>query len=861
MDDSLKQFRESTASDVFLTEDFVHWDEVDSTLERLRPTLKTLDELVKTGSAERDQALSEAMLREPMLSSVLMRLLVISPPVGFMDGSELHSNGPQDATEAQRYARIFRELGAWRVLKGPSAADLLRLALVAEQASKRRDRVVTRWDQRVRDVVASAIGRLNVAGSNVVTELGKATSLPDSAKRKVQWVLGVEDRPRIAIISDFETSTGGRQQRDLLGNIALQKDLSLYGVSLVVIADGRGMKAMPDHVLQSIFKGVADFMTLRQAEEGRLERVLYELATNREARLPNRAPLSKIVENLLQEREVVRAEDLPASPNDARLALADYVATHPALALTMTGGGESIGWTRGQAVQMSATIRRTFTAEGAIQAAASLLGQSEPVVVNPGPNNAFKYAVFSIEADKVLPEQLFIAASYYRPTFELLKSIASRALSAAPGSRLALLITNQPVAGAELASLRRQQAHLPVGVVVFQLADIVQLAQGSAPPRDGIVAAATEQADLATINPFVLRSVTPQRMFYGREEEQAILAGTLASNSIALLGGRRIGKTSLMLHAVEELKKAGFTTFFADLQTVRTWQDFAEVASRKWDVQLDASFRPHHLLDLVKQLRRKATPTAEMVVVMLDEVDQLLQWDLGHEDESVPEAFFRACRTVSQEGSAQFVFSGERTIARRLWDAQSPHWNFCRPLALQQLPRSASARLLIDPLSQLGVAVSDEEQIIDDLWTRTSGHPQIVQFIGDALVRSLSDAPQRLDTGIAASDLVSVTETDQYVEHYLQTYWGQATNLERLLSLHIASMPDRMTEPSHLDSLLEKVAVPAAEISDALRMLELYGVITRSGDGITLRATWFPSALASYGGVERQIAEISERVP
>ena len=66
----------------------------------------------------------------------------------------------------------------------------------------------------------------------------------------------------------------------------------------------------------------------------------------------------------------------------------------------------------------------------------------------------------------------------------------------------------------------------------------------------------------------------------------------------------------------------------------------------------------------MKQLKK--TPNSK-VVILLDEIDQLLDWDKQHTSEEVPEAFFRACRTVSQEGEAQFVFSGERMISSRVW--------------------------------------------------------------------------------------------------------------------------------------------------------------------------------------------------
>ena len=119
------------------------------------------------------------------------------------------------------------------------------------------------------------------------------------------------------------------------------------------------------------------------------------------------------------------------------------------------------------------------------------------------------------------------------------------------------------------------------------------------------------------------------------------------------------------------------------------------------------------------------------LVLLLDEIDRLLDWDYNQTESGVNEAFFRTCRTISQEGKAQFVFSGERIIAQKLWDPHSPHWNFCRPLQLQQLNSEASEKLLLDPLKSLQIEVDNLASFRKAAWHYTSGHPQIIQFLGD----------------------------------------------------------------------------------------------------------------------------------
>jgi hypothetical protein len=41
----------------------------------------------------------------------------------------------------------------------------------------------------------------------------------------------------------------------------------------------------------------------------------------------------------------------------------------------------------------------------------------------------------------------------------------------------------------------------------------------------------------------------------------------------------------------------------------------------------------------------------------------------------------------------------------------------------------------------------------------------------------------------------------------------------------------------------------------ALRMLQLFGILKAGADGFSLRAEWFPSALAHFGGFSAQANE------
>ena len=96
------------------------------------------------------------------------------------------------------------------------------------------------------------------------------------------------------------------------------------------------------------------------------------------------------------------------------------------------------------------------------------------------------------------------------------------------------------------------------------------------------------------------------------------------------------------------------------------------------------------------------------------------------------------------------------------------------------------------------------------------------------------------------------SDFDEPFEQYLETYWGQATLLERLITLLVASGHGT---PAGLQKALGQsgLAIEHEQAVGALRMLELYGVLSREGKGFSLRARWFPIALQAYGAAETLI--------
>lgn len=838
--ETIAQYRKDVTPDLYDVARYIAWPSIDEYIHNAQRAIQYLD---TNRSGLTIDALAEGLRTEPTLYGVLMTLLAIPRGAGFSDGRELPDPATPLKGNHRDTAQLLLDVGVDKLLHTTAdVAALLRIGLTAQDSLRRRYRVEANIGNRILSILNDAIGHANATGSAVFDRVNPR-EWPPSCRGKVNYVISINGLARIAIDSVFQTATGGRQLRDLSINYPrLQQEIADSGLSLILIADGRGIREASDEILARLFAGVASCLTLRQAAAGGLARDFLRLSESTAPSVQSRS-LRVLIETGLSSSGALAASDLPVPVDQARLALAEYLDHNRELDLVLQPGGVGMTWRRRQLVADAFALQHRFEPTAALNNFAEALGGAIPEHFS---TDSLQAAILELpSSNPVIPSRLLVTSVATMPSRETLQKVSTLALSKVPDAKMSVVLCPDPPDEQTATTWRRVQETMATNVIVLDATRLLDLARSTQPGPKLLAIELLKQSDLVKSSPFVLNSVTPQGMFYGRETEEATMLSTLKTNSIALVGGRRIGKTSLMRHTEDRLKEAGFITYFGDCQTVRDWEGFAKMASR-WGVAIRETFEPSQLIDLVVQLKPESDAK---LVVLLDEIDQLLDWDSSHSQAEVPEAFFRACRTLSQEGHAQFVFSGERTISDRLWDAQSPHWNFTRPLQLRQLDESAAQKLLFSPLQALQITISEQSSFAGIAWSRTSGHPQLLQTLGDRLIRTLNDRPPSLRSNLSPADLVDVADNYNYAEHYLETYWGQATILERLITLLIAR---GLSSVNAIRTFLTTNGISRtdADLRAALRMLHLYGVTNPTEIGYELRLDWFKSAIAFYGSID-----------
>jgi len=341
--------------------------------------------------------------------------------------------------------------------------------------------------------------------------------------------------------------------------------------------------------------------------------------------------------------------------------------------------------------------------------------------------------------------------------------------------------------------------------------------------------------DLLAVSPFVITGPTPDAVFFGREPEMREITEQSSNTSFAVIGGRRMGKSSILLRLyLARLPAAGFYTFYHDCSNTPTFDTLLAASIRDWQPEPPPN-APATFGDLFQ-----CSSTYKPLVLLLDEVDKLIPierargWPL-----------FSALRALVNSGRAQVVLSGERTLRDALQDATSPLFNFANEMVLGPLDFRAVEELVIRPMKQLEIELVGEEETVRRIYDFTSGHPNVVQRLCRRLINRLNEQGTR---HITLDDVDAVISDPKFQEEdFLNTYWERATPLEQIISLLMAQEAKPYRLQVVLDLLAAQDLQPEPEVVKAAldRLVDLRSILKRSQAGYEFAVEAFPLVLAN----------------
>jgi hypothetical protein len=370
LEDQVAAFRSAVAPDQYSPTDFLPLDEIDAFLENLGDPINALQGWIDGRRQDRD--LATAIAKEPRILEVI-RLLVVAPGgVGLRDGRELPANN--EISDPKVVASVALALGLRELLpKGVDVESLCRIATIANDARRRGYRRRDGLQLRIESVLAEAIESVEKSTGVRLEEMTSELQ-PRLARSRGVVALGNGERPIAAIANVFQDSTGGRQQRDLSATYPrLQEELDSVPMSLIVLADGRGVAEAPVRILRTLFESVAACMTMGQAEEGALVDALESAAKNNGARNTTRSSLNNLIRLALRSDGEIGADDLPVPPETARLALAGYAADNEDLDLDLAVDGSKLAWVHPQRIAVAQELKSEFDGSVAMDLLAETL--------------------------------------------------------------------------------------------------------------------------------------------------------------------------------------------------------------------------------------------------------------------------------------------------------------------------------------------------------------------------------------------------------------------------------------------------------------------------------------------------------
>ncbi len=422
---------------------------------------------------------------------------------------------------------------------------------------------------------------------------------------------------------------------------------------------------------------------------------------------------------------------------------------------------------------------------------------------------------------------------------------------------------------ATLRKLAKETAH---DLIVLDADDLFSIMVAKRRDRQ-LIRLILQQVDLTVVSPYVTYGPVPENMFFGRDQEIKTITRTIADGSFAIVGGRKIGKTSL-LSQINRLLSATppYRPFYLDCQAVQDYRSLFAAMRNRWQIsapaeadagEADAAWFEAMLRELAASQGAVApggtAPAAEdaapRVVFLLDEVDALLAYDLAHQEQ-----LMHLFRTLSQENRCRFVFCGELVLHQRLRDPRSPLFNFCQVVRLSFLTPESARQVIVEPMQELGVLPTDPEPLVAQIIELSCAHPNIVQYICQQLLVQVNGREAR---EITIADLDAVSASRFFVDYYLAVMWGDATPLEKIITLLMVDRP-LLTIDELLWLLTEErpgwsgMRVSAAAVEAAIEHLVLCSVLDRERQYVTYAAHSFPDIVDANEDVSALLASLRQ---
>ncbi len=380
--------------------------------------------------------------------------------------------------------------------------------------------------------------------------------------------------------------------------------------------------------------------------------------------------------------------------------------------------------------------------------------------------------------------------------------------AAAPFGTMTVAIT---ISAARAETLRRTAADRTELVAALSSRDLTAILLASDPLRQ-FARALAEQAPPSRLSAYQRGGgVSRAAAFFGRETELSNILNREPANYF-LVGGRQVGKSSLMKEVERRLKARGGTecVYFALADA-----DLGSALARSLELSdetVDAA---------IAELGR---PGAPQRWILIDEADFFVEADAERGYQML--AVFRK---LSEERRAYFMLSGFWVLYRGIaFDYASPIRNFGEQIRLGALDGKAAHDLATKPMDALGLSYA-HESLVDRIYRQTGGRANLMVTVCDEIIKRIGRedrviSAELVDGALRSSQTLSQLEGWDTLSHETDR------SLDRIVVYATVTL-DSFTV-NDVQGLIARTGLraDAADIRQSLERLSLAFIIDRGGD-------------------------------
>ncbi|MCK4763325.1 MAG: hypothetical protein KAW12_14095 [Candidatus Aminicenantes bacterium] len=356
---------------------------------------------------------------------------------------------------------------------------------------------------------------------------------------------------------------------------------------------------------------------------------------------------------------------------------------------------------------------------------------------------------------------------------------------------------------------------------------------------------------LQRVSPYVVAGPSTT-VFYGRSK----IINRINSNpntSYAIVGARRIGKSSLQIKITENAIH-GLNYLFMNLEyefsITKSYRPFLtslkskiekkfkkKVDFNKFLVGPDISKIPAVVTDLLQR--------GQKITFVFDEIDDLIVFDSKNNFK-----LLRIFRSLSQENICQFIFSGFQELFKQQRDIENPLYNFCEEIELGPLEKEAALELITSPMESIGVQYKNLED--RELILRYTGcHPNLLQFFCKKLIENVEKHHRSKERRTIFKEDIEKLYDTKYEEYIMNDVYMFSTlnNIEKLILLLLVEDRLRRRNTFSVNWIKSKLAnegieIPIDDIGRYLRnLVQRFIMVDRGGGNYNFALDVFPEIL------------------